>query len=110
MLFFWFTGASRDGDVSGKSDKLISKSEMKTRKAMLKLGMDPITGVSRVTLRNKKNASLFLLLECTVYFQFCHLNLILCLFLRSGFNRRLKARCVQVSNNRNIYLLWSGND
>ncbi|XP_057538930.1 nascent polypeptide-associated complex subunit alpha-like protein 1 isoform X2 [Amaranthus tricolor] len=45
---------SSDGDASDKST-IISKSEKKTRKAMRKLGMHPITGVSRVTLRNEKN-------------------------------------------------------
>lgn len=34
-----------------------SRSEKKSRKAMLKLGMKPITGVSRVTVKKSKNVS-----------------------------------------------------
>ncbi|ONL98105.1 Nascent polypeptide-associated complex alpha subunit-like protein [Zea mays] len=41
------------GDASGKSKQ--SRSEKKSRKAMLKLGMKPITGVSRVTVKKSKN-------------------------------------------------------
>ncbi|PAN49668.1 hypothetical protein PAHAL_9G465100 [Panicum hallii] len=40
-------------DASGKSKQ--SRSEKKSRKAMLKLGMKPITGVSRVTVKKSKN-------------------------------------------------------
>ncbi|CAO2833101.1 unnamed protein product [Amaranthus hypochondriacus] len=43
-----------DGDASDQST-IISKCEKKTRKAMRKLGMHPITGISRVTFRNEKN-------------------------------------------------------
>ncbi|XP_026397578.1 nascent polypeptide-associated complex subunit alpha-like protein 1 [Papaver somniferum] len=43
----------QDGDVSGRSKQ--SRSESKSRKAMLKLGMKPITGVSRVTVKKSKN-------------------------------------------------------
>ena len=32
-----------------------SRSEKKSRKAMLKLGMKPVTGVSRVTIKRTKN-------------------------------------------------------
>lgn len=42
-----------DGDGSGRSKQ--SRSEKKSRKAMLKLGMKPITGVSRVTVKKSKN-------------------------------------------------------
>jgi len=42
-----------EGDASGKSKQ--SRSEKKSRKAMLKLGMKPITGVSRVTVKKSKN-------------------------------------------------------
>ncbi|KMS98201.1 hypothetical protein BVRB_4g094650 [Beta vulgaris subsp. vulgaris] len=42
-----------DGDASGRSKQ--SRSEKKSRKAMLKLGMKPITGVSRVTVKKSKN-------------------------------------------------------
>ncbi|KAJ3697556.1 hypothetical protein LUZ61_001261 [Rhynchospora tenuis] len=40
-----------DGNVRSKQ----SRSEKKSRKAMLKLGMKPIPGVSRVTIRKNKN-------------------------------------------------------
>ncbi|KAJ1297128.1 hypothetical protein BS78_01G354300 [Paspalum vaginatum] len=43
----------QEGDGSGKSKQ--SRSEKKSRKAMLKLGMKPITGVSRVTVKKSKN-------------------------------------------------------
>ncbi|GLT76410.1 hypothetical protein SLA2020_480710 [Shorea laevis] len=42
-----------DGEGSGRSKQ--SRSEKKSRKAMLKLGMKPITGVSRVTVKKSKN-------------------------------------------------------
>ncbi|KAH9610160.1 hypothetical protein KSS87_002698, partial [Heliosperma pusillum] len=48
----WFSGAL-DVDGSGRSKQ--SRSEKKSRKAMLKLGMKPITGVSRVTVKKSKN-------------------------------------------------------
>ncbi|KAH7556851.1 hypothetical protein JRO89_XS11G0003100 [Xanthoceras sorbifolium] len=41
------------GDGSGRSKQ--SRSEKKSRKAMLKLGMKPILGVSRVTVKKSKN-------------------------------------------------------
>ncbi|KAJ0976124.1 hypothetical protein J5N97_018089 [Dioscorea zingiberensis] len=41
------------GDESGRSKQ--SRSEKKSRKAMLKLGMKPITGVSRVTVKKSKS-------------------------------------------------------
>ncbi|KAB1215792.1 Nascent polypeptide-associated complex subunit alpha-like protein [Morella rubra] len=43
----------QDGDGSGRSKQ--SRSEKKSRKAMLKLGMKPIPGVSRVTVKKSKN-------------------------------------------------------
>ncbi|KAK4272408.1 hypothetical protein QN277_020972 [Acacia crassicarpa] len=43
----------QEGDVSGRSKQ--SRSEKKSRKAMLKLGMKPVTGVSRVTVKKSKN-------------------------------------------------------
>ena len=43
----------QEGDASGKSKQ--SRSEKKSRKAMLKLGMKPITGVSRITVKKSKN-------------------------------------------------------
>ncbi|XP_010498983.1 PREDICTED: nascent polypeptide-associated complex subunit alpha-like protein 1 [Camelina sativa] len=42
-----------DGEAGGKSKQ--SRSEKKSRKAMLKLGMKPIAGVSRVTVKKSKN-------------------------------------------------------
>ncbi|GLT76415.1 hypothetical protein SLA2020_480750 [Shorea laevis] len=42
-----------DGEGSGRSKQ--SRSEKKSRKAMLKLGMKPIPGVSRVTVKKSKN-------------------------------------------------------
>ena len=41
-----------------------SRSEKKSRKAMLKLGMKPVTGVSRVTIKRTKNVSQPDLLAC----------------------------------------------
>ncbi|KAE9590170.1 hypothetical protein Lal_00027874 [Lupinus albus] len=43
----------QEGDASGRSKQ--SRSEKKSRKAMLKLGMKPVTGVSRVTVKKSKN-------------------------------------------------------
>ncbi|CAF1704201.1 hypothetical protein BRARA_C03410 [Brassica rapa] len=43
----------QEGETGGKSKQ--SRSEKKSRKAMLKLGMKPITGVSRVTVKKSKN-------------------------------------------------------
>ncbi|XP_044504980.1 nascent polypeptide-associated complex subunit alpha-like protein 1 isoform X1 [Mangifera indica] len=45
--------AEGKGDGSGRSKQ--SRSEKKSRKAMLKLGMKPIPGVSRVTVKKSKN-------------------------------------------------------
>ncbi|CAL5193257.1 unnamed protein product [Lathyrus oleraceus] len=42
-----------EGDASGRSKQ--TRSEKKSRKAMLKLGMKPVTGVSRVTVKKSKN-------------------------------------------------------
>ncbi|OMP10765.1 hypothetical protein COLO4_04287 [Corchorus olitorius] len=46
-------GGHHDGDATGRSKQ--SRSEKKSRKAMLKLGMKPIPGVSRVTVKKSKN-------------------------------------------------------
>jgi nascent polypeptide-associated complex subunit alpha len=43
-----------EAGVSGKGGKQ-SRSEKKSRKAMQKLGMKPVTGVSRVTIKKSKN-------------------------------------------------------
>nr|ACU13491.1 unknown [Glycine max] len=42
-----------EGDASGRSKQ--TRSEKKSRKAMLKLGMKPVTGVSRVTVKKSKH-------------------------------------------------------
>jgi len=55
-LVSFFSCSGQEGDASGKSKQ--SRSEKKSRKAMLKLGMKPITGVSRVTVKKSKNVSL----------------------------------------------------
>lgn len=52
--FCSFSG--QEGDVSGRSKQ--TRSEKKSRKAMLKLGMKPVTGVSRVTVKKSKNVSI----------------------------------------------------
>lgn len=50
--------ADEEGEAgaSGKGGKQ-SRSEKKSRKAMQKLGMKPVTGVSRVTIKKSKNVS-----------------------------------------------------
>jgi hypothetical protein len=52
---FIVPSSGQEGDASGKSKQ--SRSEKKSRKAMLKLGMKSITGVSRVTVKKSKNVS-----------------------------------------------------
>ncbi|CAN6564651.1 unnamed protein product [Malus baccata var. baccata] len=44
-----------DGGQDGNESSKQSRSEKKSRKAMLKLGMQPVTGVSRVTIKKTKN-------------------------------------------------------
>jgi hypothetical protein len=44
-----------DDDGSGRNKQ--SRSEKKSRKAMQKLGMKPVPGVSRVTIKKSKNVS-----------------------------------------------------
>jgi len=44
------------GDGTGRGGKQ-SRSEKKSRKAMQKLGMKPVPGVSRVTIKKSKNVS-----------------------------------------------------
>ncbi|XP_014491008.1 nascent polypeptide-associated complex subunit alpha-like protein 1 [Vigna radiata var. radiata] len=46
-------GEGLEGDASGRSKQ--TRSEKKSRKAMLKLGMKPVAGVSRVTVKKSKN-------------------------------------------------------
>lgn len=56
LICFCFTDDQAGGNESSKQ----SRSEKKSRKAMLKLGMKPVTGVSRVTIKRTKNVSDFL--------------------------------------------------
>ncbi|TQD85883.1 hypothetical protein C1H46_028583 [Malus baccata] len=49
-----------DFDVGGGEASKQSRSEKKSRKAMLKLGMKPVTGVSRVTIKRTKNILFFI--------------------------------------------------
>lgn len=53
--FCFKSNTVQGGDASGRSKQ--SRSEKKSRKAMLKLGMKPVTGVSRVTIKKSKNVS-----------------------------------------------------
>jgi nascent polypeptide-associated complex subunit alpha len=51
----------KDGAVLGGSESSKqSRSEKKSRKAMVKLGMKPVTGVSRVTIKRTKNILFFI--------------------------------------------------
>ncbi|WZZ91358.1 hypothetical protein YC2023_119937 [Brassica napus] len=52
---FWLTTGHDDDGESGGGRSKQSRSEKKSRKAMLKLGMKPIAGVSRVTIKKSKN-------------------------------------------------------
>lgn len=47
-------------DAGANESSKQSRSEKKSRKAMLKLGMKPVTGVSRVTIKRTKNVSFYL--------------------------------------------------
>uniref|UniRef100_A0A7N0RFM2 NAC-A/B domain-containing protein n=1 Tax=Kalanchoe fedtschenkoi TaxID=63787 RepID=A0A7N0RFM2_KALFE len=47
-----------DGVQGGGEGAKQSRSEKKSRKAMLKLGMKPVIGVTRVTIKRAKNVSL----------------------------------------------------
>ncbi|KAL8127671.1 nascent polypeptide-associated complex subunit alpha-like protein 2 [Apium graveolens] len=49
-----------DGAPGGTESSKQSRSEKKSRKAMLKLGMKPVTGVSRVTIKRTKNVLFFI--------------------------------------------------
>ncbi|XP_047083893.1 nascent polypeptide-associated complex subunit alpha-like protein 1 [Lolium rigidum] len=48
---------AEDGElgVAGSEGSKQSRSEKKSRKAMMKLGMKPVTGVSRITIKRAKN-------------------------------------------------------
>ncbi|KAK7317064.1 hypothetical protein RJT34_00985 [Clitoria ternatea] len=47
-------------DAGGSEGSKQSRSEKKSRKAMLKLGLKPVTGVSRVTIKRTKNILFFI--------------------------------------------------
>ncbi|KAI7755011.1 hypothetical protein M8C21_020178 [Ambrosia artemisiifolia] len=49
-----------DGAIGGSESSKQSRSEKKSRKAMLKLGMKPVLGVSRVTIKRAKNIMFFI--------------------------------------------------
>ncbi|XP_073309534.1 nascent polypeptide-associated complex subunit alpha-like protein 2 [Primulina huaijiensis] len=49
-----------DDKEDGTPGSKQSRSEKKSRKAMLKLGMKPVTGVSRVTIKRTKNVLFFI--------------------------------------------------
>ncbi|XP_030467114.1 nascent polypeptide-associated complex subunit alpha-like protein 2 [Syzygium oleosum] len=49
-----------DGAQGANGGSKQSRSEKKSRKAMLKLGMKPVTGVSRVTIKRTKNVLFFI--------------------------------------------------
>ncbi|XAR52111.1 hypothetical protein NMG60_11020015 [Bertholletia excelsa] len=49
-----------DGAQGTNESSKQSRSEKKSRKAMLKLGMKPVTGVSRVTIKRTKNILFFI--------------------------------------------------
>ncbi|XP_023771804.1 nascent polypeptide-associated complex subunit alpha-like protein 2 [Lactuca sativa] len=49
-----------DGAQGGGDSAKQSRSEKKSRKAMLKLGMKPVVGVSRVTIKRTKNVMFFI--------------------------------------------------
>merc|ERR1719230_319892 len=53
-----------DGDAKGRSKQ--SRSEKKSRKAMAKLGMKPVPGIIRVTIKKSKNI-LFVIKEPDVF-------------------------------------------
>ncbi|XP_075496097.1 nascent polypeptide-associated complex subunit alpha-like protein 2 [Primulina tabacum] len=50
----------KDGSPGSNESSKQSRSEKKSRKAMLKLGMKPVPGVSRVTIKRTKNIMFFI--------------------------------------------------
>jgi hypothetical protein len=62
---------SRTEDGSGRSKQ--SRSEKKSRKAIQKLGMKPIPGIMRVTIKKSKNVSAFFAIaSCLLSFHSGH--------------------------------------
>ena len=68
--------AGLEGDASGRSKQ--TRSEKKSRKAMLKLGMKPVTGVSRVTVKKSKNVSSIWHVFLAFHHSFLHLSDLFC--------------------------------
>jgi len=78
---FYFSIAGFEGDASGRSKQ--TRSEKKSRKAMLKLGMKAVTGVSRVTIKKSKNVSIDACIYVECFFR-C-INIAICLTLKFSF-------------------------
>ncbi|GAU40355.1 hypothetical protein TSUD_319670 [Trifolium subterraneum] len=57
FLVFVYSKLKHKGGTEGSKQ---SRSEKKSRKAMLKLGLKPVTGVSRVTIKRTKNILFFI--------------------------------------------------
>ncbi|TQD94515.1 hypothetical protein C1H46_019760 [Malus baccata] len=55
ILDFCKSYGNNESIAGGNESSKQSRSEKKSRKAMLKLGMKPVTGVSRVTIKKTKN-------------------------------------------------------
>jgi len=84
-----------EGDASGRSKQ--TRSEKKSRKAMLKLGMKPVTGVSRVTVKKSKNVSTLTYLCTDTNFELVKTDLFFCSVCLDPFCY-LKTGCSQKSN------------
>ncbi|PPR98578.1 hypothetical protein GOBAR_AA22087 [Gossypium barbadense] len=59
-VIFVFAGVISLAIIGANGSSKQSRSEKKSRKAMLKLGMKPVTGVSRVTIKRTKNVLFFI--------------------------------------------------
>ncbi|MFQ6662793.1 hypothetical protein Gotur_030520 [Gossypium turneri] len=59
FIFYIVCSVSSLHDVDGTGRSKQSRSEKKSQKVMLKLGMKPIPGVSRVTIKKSKNPNVF---------------------------------------------------
>ncbi|KAG8381608.1 hypothetical protein BUALT_Bualt06G0139200 [Buddleja alternifolia] len=60
LILHKFSVSASPGSVYGTEGSKQSRSEKKSRKAVLKLGMKPVTGVSRVTIKRAKNILFFI--------------------------------------------------
>ena len=88
-----------DDGTPGKSKQ--SRGEKKSRKAMQKLGMKPVTDVSRVTIKKSKNVraalrSLFLCIMLTCYIVLCRF----CLSSRTLMSSRAPTLTLMSSSER----------